>query len=159
MKLHGKVVVITGASRGIGRALALELGKSGCRLLLTAIEKDELTAFTEHLKTRLGVSVSSMAADLIEDSESQSFINWLKTQSEPPDILINNAGGGYFGRFASSNWKRSQFAKQLSGVHPETTPCHSERSEESQRTQYDEILRRSSPQNDRPKSGFRMDTS
>ena len=51
-----------------------------------------------------------------------------------------------------------QLAKQLPSVHPETTPCHSERSEGSQRIQYNEILRRSSPQNDRPKSGFRMDT-
>ncbi len=39
MKLSGKLVIITGASRGIGRALSKELAKSDCRLLLTALEE------------------------------------------------------------------------------------------------------------------------
>jgi len=104
MELAGKVAVITGASRGIGRALSLALGKSGCKLLLTALEEDELTSLAEVLAARFGASVASMPADLVENSGRLSFLEWLSTREEPPDILINNAGAGHFGRFASSNW-------------------------------------------------------
>ncbi len=104
MELPGKVAVITGASRGIGRALAFALGESGCKLLLTALEKDELTSLARILTTKLGASVASMPADLVKDSDRRSFLDWISTREEPPDILVNNAGGGHFGRFTSSNW-------------------------------------------------------
>jgi short-subunit dehydrogenase len=104
MDLPGKVAVITGASRGIGRALAIALGKSGCKLLLTALEKDELASLTQQLTAKFGVSVASMPADLIDASDRRRLLDWIGTQQQPPDILINNAGGGYFGRFAASTW-------------------------------------------------------
>ena len=104
MELSGKVVVLTGASRGIGRALAYALAKSGCRLLLTALEEDELTSLADDLAASFGVSVASMPADLVDDSSRQSFLNWIHKQERQPDILINNAGAGRFGKFASSCW-------------------------------------------------------
>jgi short-subunit dehydrogenase len=104
MKLPGKVVVITGASRGIGRALAVALAKSACHLLLTALEEDELTSLVDDLKTRYGVNVAAMAADLVDASDRQSFLSWILEQEKPPEILINNAGAGFFGTFASSGW-------------------------------------------------------
>jgi len=104
MELHGKVVVITGASRGIGRALSIALAKSGCRLLLTALEKDELTSISEYLTADLGASVTFMPADLINESDRRRFLDWIGTREQPPDILINNAGAGCFGRFASCDW-------------------------------------------------------
>jgi short-subunit dehydrogenase len=96
--------VITGASRGIGRALAIALGKSGCRLLLTALEKDELASLAEDLTARLGATVASMSANLIDDHERRRILKWIAKQKQPPDILINNAGGGHFERFAASDW-------------------------------------------------------
>jgi short-subunit dehydrogenase len=97
-------VVITGASRGIGRSLALALGKSGCQLLLTALEKDQLASLAEELSVESGITVAHMAADLTDDSERRRFLDWIAAQKHPPDILINNAGAGYFGRFTSSRW-------------------------------------------------------
>jgi len=105
MELTGKVAVITGASRGIGRALAIALAQSGCKLLLTALEKDELTSVAAHLTANLGAAVDSMSADLVDESDRWRFVEWLKTREHPPDILINNAGGGRFGRFDSSSLK------------------------------------------------------
>lgn len=97
-------MIITGASRGIGRSLALALGRAGCELLLTSLEEDELSSLAEELTAKLGITVGWMAADLTDGSERQRFLEWIAEQKHPPDILINNAGAGYFGRFASSRW-------------------------------------------------------
>ncbi len=105
MELNGKVVVITGASRGIGRALSLALAKSGCGLLLTALESDELTSISEYLTANLGASVAFMPADLTNESDRRRLLDWIGTREQPPDILINNAGAGRFGRFASCDWR------------------------------------------------------
>jgi hypothetical protein len=106
MELHGKLAIITGASRGIGRALAIELAKSDSKLLLTALEEDELVAFANELRSKFSISVASMAADLSNYESRKSLINWILNWKEPPDILINNAGLGYFGRFEGSDRNR-----------------------------------------------------
>lgn len=99
MNLSGKVAVITGASRGIGRALAKELARRNCNLLLTALEKDELTSLSEELKT-CPVRVAFMAADLSDPERRRQLIDWISQQKVPLDILVNNVGmGGNFGRF------------------------------------------------------------
>ena len=99
MELSGKLAIITGASRGIGRALARELAGCGCGLLLTALEGDELASITDELRTS-PVSVAAMAADLSEPGGLRSVIRWILERDEGPDILVNNAGmGGRFGRF------------------------------------------------------------
>jgi short-subunit dehydrogenase len=99
MKLTGKVAVITGASRGIGRATAIALARSGCRLLLTALESDELESLVSYLNDDYQAVVGSMPADLTDESKRKRFVEWIGMQQSPPDILINNAGGGRFGRF------------------------------------------------------------
>ena len=119
MELAGKVIVITGASRGIGRALAIALAKSGCRLLLTALEEDELTSLNDDLTASFGVSVASMPADLVKDSDRRFILSWIQKQENPPDILINNAGSGRFGRFASSSWREIEQTLKLN-IHVPT---------------------------------------
>jgi short-subunit dehydrogenase len=106
MELSGKLIIVTGASRGIGRALAIELAKSGCGLLLTALEKDELTVLANELRSKFSMPVEAMACDLSDLESRKNLINWILNWKEPPDILINNAGLGYFSRFEESDWKR-----------------------------------------------------
>lgn len=103
MQLRGRTAIVTGASRGIGRALAIALAKNGCDLLLTAIEGDELEEVSSGIASRSGVQTSSMPADLTMDSERLSFLDWILHHNKAPDILVNNAGGGRFGRFTSSD--------------------------------------------------------
>jgi len=105
MKLSGKLTLITGASRGIGRALAIELAKAGCGLLLTALEGDELTTLVNELRSNFSVPVEAMACDLSDLESRKKLINWIKSK-EHIDILINNAGLGYFGRFEDTDWNR-----------------------------------------------------
>jgi short-subunit dehydrogenase len=99
MELSGKVAIITGASRGIGRALAKELAKHNCSLLLTALEKDEVSSLSDELGA-YPVSVAFMAADLSDPGPRGEFVDWVLQQNGHPDILVNNVGmGGNFGRF------------------------------------------------------------
>ena len=103
MELSGKLAIVTGASRGIGRALAKELANCGCSLLLTALERDELNSLTNELRT-FPVSFAAMAADLSEPASRETLIRWILERKEIPDILVNNAGmGGNFGRFEGQN--------------------------------------------------------
>ena len=104
MELTGKLVILTGASRGIGRALAIELAKSGGSLLLTALEEDELSTLSNELRSKFSGDVATMAVNLSDPGDRKNLIDWIKKWKVPPDILINNAGLGYFGRFEDSDW-------------------------------------------------------
>jgi hypothetical protein len=103
MKLSGKTVVLTGASRGIGKALAFELAKAGCGLLLTALEENELSAVSQEIRRRVLVTVEAMPTDLSVPGDRKKLIDWIFSRKNPPDILINNAGIGYFGRFEGAD--------------------------------------------------------
>jgi short-subunit dehydrogenase len=106
MEISNKLAIITGASRGIGRALAVELGKSGCGLLLTALEGDELSTLSQEIRRKFSVNVDTMAVDLSDPESRKNLIDWIRKCKTPPDILVNNAGIGYFGRFEDSEWSR-----------------------------------------------------
>jgi short-subunit dehydrogenase len=97
--LSGKLAIVTGASRGIGRALARELAKSGCGLILIAYEEEDLAVLTGELRTA-GAYVTSIAADLSVAESRTRLIHRIREHPESPDLLVNNAGmGGDFGRF------------------------------------------------------------
>lgn len=99
MKLSNRLAIITGASRGIGRALAIELARSGCGLLLMALENDELNNLVNELRA-FPVDVAVMVADLLNPESRKSVLSWISNHEPAPDILVNNVGmGGQFGRF------------------------------------------------------------
>lgn len=103
MKLSNSLAIITGASRGIGRALAIELASSGCGLLLIALEDDELNTLMNELRA-FPVAAAAMAADLSNPESRKGVLNWISKHDPPPDILVNNVGmGGQFGRFENVN--------------------------------------------------------
>lgn len=86
MKLTGKRVLITGASSGIGKAMALSLGEKGCELFLLARRKEKLEEVANELKD---VKVHLIAAD-VNDPDLKDIIS--KATGNNLDILINNAG-------------------------------------------------------------------
>lgn len=104
VKLSGKTAIVTGASRGIGRCLALALAKEGCPLLLTALEADELAAVVADIEARSDIGVASHVADLTDPAGRLALVEWIRQRDEIPDILINNAGAGWFGAFGDSSW-------------------------------------------------------
>src|SRR5689334_17080304 len=89
--LAGKVAVITGASRGIGFAIADALAASGCNLAIAARRADTLKNAAKRLQSHK-VSVLEQSCDVSDAKAVENFFRAIKKQFGKVDILINNAG-------------------------------------------------------------------
>jgi len=96
--LTGKAALITGASRGIGLAIARKLAEMGANVALCARKPEPLAAAAAELK-KLGVKVFSMPADITVAGDVTRLVNATTAALRPVDILVNNAGLGEFGPF------------------------------------------------------------
>lgn len=107
--LRGKRALVTGASSGIGAAIVRELAALGVDLVLTARRRD---ALEEVASSCQGIKVEIVTADLGKPDAAHEL--WAAaTASGPVDILINNAGFGYFRRFDEVDWARDAELIQL----------------------------------------------
>jgi NAD(P)-dependent dehydrogenase (short-subunit alcohol dehydrogenase family) len=92
------VVLITGASRGIGRAMALEFASSGARMALIARSTAGLDETLAAVRSK-GGSGAAVAADVTDENAVQAAFDRLVAELGPVDVLVNNAGiSGPFGR-------------------------------------------------------------
>ena len=91
--LHGKVALVTGAGRGIGRAVALMLAQSGCRVILSARTVEQLQAVEREIKDHHGAACA-VSADLTDDAAVEKLAAESRRIFGSVDILINNAGCG-----------------------------------------------------------------
>jgi uncharacterized protein len=98
---NGRWALVTGASAGIGIALARELARHGARLVLTARRKDRLDALAAELAAK-GIEVQIVIADLNDPAAPEQIYDATEGAGVSIDILINNAGLGQFGAFAQS---------------------------------------------------------
>jgi short-subunit dehydrogenase len=94
---RGKWALVTGASAGIGQALAQELAAGGTNLVLTARRQDRLETFAGELRAKHGIRTEVFAADLAQASAPEQIFAFTKERSLTVDLLINNAGFGQFG--------------------------------------------------------------
>ena len=99
-----RTCLITGASAGIGKALALTFARNGWDLVLTARREDRLDAIARDLEHRCGISVSSITADLSDPHAPQQIFESLQSSNIQIDGLVNNAGYGLKGTFLTSDW-------------------------------------------------------
>jgi uncharacterized protein len=98
---NGKWALVTGASAGIGIALARELAKHGAKIILTARRKDRMEALAAELAGK-GTEVQIIPADLNDPAAPQQIYDATIGSGMAIDILINNAGLGQYGAFAQS---------------------------------------------------------
>jgi NAD(P)-dependent dehydrogenase (short-subunit alcohol dehydrogenase family) len=89
--LKDRVAVITGASRGLGRAIGLELGKEAAALALIGRDADKLKE-TASEAAQLGADAHTFVTDVTHEQQVQSLKKWIESQFGRVDILINNAG-------------------------------------------------------------------
>jgi 3-oxoacyl-[acyl-carrier protein] reductase len=91
--LRGRVAIVTGSSRGIGRAIASSLADEGTRLVLNARGADALKAAADGLTAR-GAEVLAVAADVTSTAGCQRVFDRTLEHFGTVDILVNNVGGG-----------------------------------------------------------------
>lgn len=92
MGLKGNVVVITGASSGIGKALAEEMAKRGANVVLAARQFVTLCEIAEKLQAKYPIKALAVQADVSKEEDCKSLINQAVLTFGKIDILINNAG-------------------------------------------------------------------
>lgn len=96
--LQGKVALITGGSRGIGKAIALGLAVEGCALALVARGQEALDGAAEEAGA-LGVKVTGIAGDITDPKTATRTVDAVMREYGRVDILVNNAGGNLRGPF------------------------------------------------------------
>ena len=93
-RLDGQLALVTGASAGIGLAIARELAALGADLLLVARAEDALQDVRDELAERHpSQDILAMSADVADDEDRQAILDWVEDQGEGLHILVNNAGG------------------------------------------------------------------
>lgn len=95
----GKWALVTGASAGIGKALAEELAKGGTNLILTARREDRLRSIAQDLSVRHNIRPETFVADLAEPSAPDAIFQFTQKKGLAVDLLVNNAGFGQYGEF------------------------------------------------------------
>lgn len=91
MSIEKKIAVVTGASRGIGKAVALELGKRGCIVLGTATSESGAERISEYLKAA-GIDGQGYCLDVGSDASVEAFCKQVQDSHGAVEILVNNAG-------------------------------------------------------------------
>jgi NAD(P)-dependent dehydrogenase (short-subunit alcohol dehydrogenase family) len=92
MDLQGRVVVITGGSRGLGYLLAREFLRQGARVAICARDDEELFRAQRELEAETGGNVLAYRCDVSDSTQVEQFVQLVARRLGPPEVLVNNAG-------------------------------------------------------------------
>ncbi len=98
-RLQGRRALVTGASSGIGRDIAVELARRGCDLVVVARRQERLLEVKRDIETRFGRDVRILTADLADSGAPLAIFNACEEAGLAIDVLVNNAGYGLKGAF------------------------------------------------------------
>lgn len=116
--LEGRKAIVTGGSKGLGRAIAQGLAKAGCDVAICARNEDEVGAAGDELQ-ELTRTVFATTADVTDPEQVKDFVARSASALEGIDILVNNAGRARPGTFATltdQDWKEDLDVKLFSMI-------------------------------------------
>jgi short-subunit dehydrogenase len=116
--------LITGASKGIGKAIAFELAKHNYDILITARSSELLSGVAAEIRNRYPVDVNFLSLDLSGLDASQQLLDWCVENKYPVSVLVNNAGYGLSGHFESYTVQETTNLLQLNIVAPTQLCSH-----------------------------------
>jgi len=99
LKLRGKTAVVTAASRGLGRGIALRFAQEGARLFIASRSEEAIRRAAEDIRGQTGAEVAWMAADVSRKDDVDRLLAAIRETYGTADILVNNAGGPPAGMF------------------------------------------------------------
>lgn len=105
--LEGKTALVTGAGRGIGKAIAMHFAKEGANIAFTDLKIDENVKATEEEIAALGVKVKGYASNAADFDDTHKVVEQIKEDFGVIDILVNNAGitrDGLMMRMSEQQW-------------------------------------------------------
>jgi len=103
--------LITGASKGIGKAMAYNLAEKKINLLLIARSSDLLSEIGDDLNKKYGIETKYLSVDLAEENAAEIIFDWVNKNNSIIHILINNAGYGLSGKF--QKYSANEYADML----------------------------------------------
>lgn len=103
-----QTALITGASGGIGLALAEVFARNQYSLILVARSEDKLQDLSQELSSEYGVQATVFSHDLTDKDAPQRLFDQVQQHSLSVDVLVNNAGYGDYAEFVSSDWEKLQ---------------------------------------------------
>jgi len=103
LDLKNKTVLITGGSKGIGRATAELFIKEGCKVAICSRSQANLISAVAEIKKSYNIEPLWIVCDLTKDSDIENAVNVVKKNFGPIDILVNNVGGPVPGKFTDLN--------------------------------------------------------
>ncbi len=115
--MKGKVSIVTGGNRGIGRAIAQALAEAGSAVAIAARDEAQSAIAIEELR-KLGVEAISVKADVANRDDLEAMVETVSRTLGPIDVLVNNAGIGFHANaltLPDDEWERL-FAINLGGV-------------------------------------------
>src|SRR4051812_1685859 len=117
--LKGKHAVVTGGSRGIGRAIAEHLLTAGASVAICGRNRDSVERATVELKQSTGGEIFGESADITKPDHVERFFGAVSSRFGGLDILVNNAGAGVFRaiqEFSPADW-HATIDLNLTGVY------------------------------------------
>ena len=105
--LEGKTAIVTGASRGIGKAIALKYAEEGCNIAFTDLFDDENMKATEAQIAALGVKSKGYASNAAKFDDTDRVVSEIAKEFGSIDVLVNNAGitkDGALKRMTEEQW-------------------------------------------------------
>jgi uncharacterized protein len=108
--------LITGASKGIGKQIAVELAKKKFDLLLIARSASQLEDVSKEIKSKYDIKIDFLAEDLSVPDAAQNVLRWVERQGYEIAVLVNNAGYGSAGEFHSYTLEQNRDMMNLNMV-------------------------------------------